>query len=222
MKKLLRWCVLGALTGVGASSAVAATYWLDDGTGESNVGLRAGGSFMWLNHYTVRAGANKIVAIRGAFGPVPNGAAVTAHLWSDPNGDGNPLDAVSLASSSSGVAHAGTDVYNSFAIPSITMATGTSFFVGFRMSHAPSMWPARLDTTTAQGQSWIAIGNNQNNLSGALNLLTDSAAIDSNPLLHGTNGKGGNWMVQATAVPEPATMVALTLGAAGLLRRRRR
>lgn len=198
-----------ALAVATVAPASAIQYCLDDGVSETAMGLPNGGSFMWLNHFVVQPGATRIVSIAGAFGSVPNGAAVTAHLWSDPNGDANPSDAISLSSASMPVANAGTDTFNVFPIPNITMSVGTSFFVGFRMSHAGGMAPAVMDLTTPQNGSWMVVGNNPNNLSAA-----------SNVNLLGT-GSNGNWLVRANAVPEPASMIALGLGAAALLARRR-
>lgn len=192
-----------ALAAVVVAPASAFVYSTDDGVAEMDHGNANGGSMMWLNHFTIQPGGTVVNQILGAFGNVPNGASVTAHLWSDPNGDGNPSDAVSLSSGSSVTSNALTNNFNAFTIPTIIRPVGTSFFVGFRMSFAAGMAPARADLTVPHGQSWLVVGNNPNNLSGA-------TAFD------------GNWLIRANAVPEPATVIALAAGAAALLRRRRK
>src|SRR6476620_12282683 len=79
------------------------TYLIDDGTAEDSVGLTAGGNLLVLNEFPVSGGNNVITSISCAFGtplfpdPTLNGLPYTAVLWSDPNGDGSPTDAVVLA-----------------------------------------------------------------------------------------------------------------------------
>lgn len=192
-----------ALGAVLVAPASAFVYMADDGVAELDHGLANGGSMMWLTHFTVQPGGTILNQVLGAFGQVPNGAAVTAHLWSDPNGDGNPDDALSLASGSSVTSNTLTNTFNAFTIPTIVRPVGTSFFVGFRMSFAAGMAPARADLTNLQGESWVVAGNNPNNLGGAVQF-------------------DGNWLVRANAVPEPASVLALAAGAAALLRRRRK
>ena len=79
------------------------TYVIDDGTAEDSIGLTAGGTFVSCNEFTVTGGNNIITSISIAWGtpafpdPTLDGLAYTAVLWSDPNGDGSPTDAVVLA-----------------------------------------------------------------------------------------------------------------------------
>ena len=82
------------------------TYMIDDGMAEDSVGLTAGGSLVALNEFPVTGGNNVITSISIAWGtpafpdPSLNGLPYTAVLWSDPNGDGSPTDAVVLAQGS--------------------------------------------------------------------------------------------------------------------------
>src|SRR6476646_2935333 len=79
------------------------TYMIDDGTAEDSIGLTAGGTFVSCNSFPVTGGNNVITSISIAWGtplfpdPTLNGLPYTAVLWSDPNGDGSPTDAVVLA-----------------------------------------------------------------------------------------------------------------------------
>src|SRR5262245_30140586 len=93
------------------------TYVIDDGTAEDSVGLTAGGSFVAVNSFPVIAGNNVITSISVAWGtpffpdPSLDGLTYTAVLWSDPNGDGSPTDAVVLATAPGVISMQGTDTF---------------------------------------------------------------------------------------------------------------
>ena len=78
--------------------------------------------------------------------PTLNGLPYTAVLWSDPNGDGSPTDAVVLAMAPGVISQAGTDTFITTAIPP-TMVTTANFFVGFLITHTAGQFPAAFDET---------------------------------------------------------------------------
>ncbi|MBX3115409.1 MAG: PEP-CTERM sorting domain-containing protein [Fimbriimonadaceae bacterium] len=205
MKKLL---VLGLVL----TSASGFAYVLDDGVAENSLGLTNGGDLIWANQFTVTAGNETITQVLGAWsfqgnpGGLPNGHAVTAFLWSDPNNDGNPTDGGILSQVAGVVANSNTDIFNAYDIPDVTLSVGDSFFVGFIANHAAGQFAAALDQSApVPNRSWLQVGTS---LSGAFT----------------TEGVGfpGNWMVRADsqAVPEPATMAILGAGALALLRKK--
>ena len=163
---------------------------IDDGTAEDSIGLTAGGSFVACNSFPVTAGNNIITSISIAWGtpafpdPTLNGLPYTAVLWSDPNGDGSPTDAVVLAMANGVISMQGTDTFITTPIPP-TMVTTPNFFVGFLISHAAGQFPAAFDETapTFSNRSWIATTANINDLSGAF-------PIESVGLV-------GNWLIRA-------------------------
>ena len=112
------------------------TYMIDDGTAEDSIGLTSGGSFVACNSFPVTGGNNVITSISIAWGtpafpdPTLNGLPYTAVLWSDPNGDGSPTDAVVLAMAPGVISQQGTDTFITTVIPP-TMVTTANFFVGF-------------------------------------------------------------------------------------------
>lgn len=192
-----------------------ATYMLDDGTAEDSVGLTAGGNLLCLNSFAITGGQNIITAIEIAWGtpafpdPTLDGLPYTAVLWSDPNGDGSPTDAVVLSTMVGVVANQGT---NTFIISPITpTAVSTSnFFVGFVINHAAGQFPAAFDTDapTLPMRSWVSVGGDINNLSDAFP-IEDAGLV-------------GNWLIRADAVPEPTTYALVGLGLAGIAFLRRR
>lgn len=123
---------------------------LDDGTAENGVGLIAGGDIIELNEFAVIPGSETITSISIAFGtplfpdPSLNGLSYTAILWSDPNGDGSPTDAVVLATAPGTVSQAATDT---FLVSNITPTTVTTpnFFVGCIITSSAGQFPAALD-----------------------------------------------------------------------------
>src|SRR4029077_3477535 len=157
--------------------------------------LTAGGSLVALNSFPVSGGNNVITSISIAFGtplfpdPTLNGLPYTAVLWSDPNGDGSPTDAVVLAMAPGVVANAGTDTFITTTIPP-TMVTTANFFVGFLITHAAGQFPAAFDETapTLPNRSWVDATANINDLSGSITI--ESAGLVGNWLIR-AEGQGG-------------------------------
>jgi hypothetical protein len=203
--------------GIGRNASLASilgniplfTYLIDDGTAEDSVGLTAGGNLLCLNSFPISAGNNLITSISIAWGtpafpdPTLDGLAYTAVLWSDPNGDGSPTDAVVLATAPGVVSQQGTNTFLTSVITP-TMVTTPNFFVGFVIAHAAGQFPAAFDTDapTLSGRSWVSIGGNINNLS-------DAVTIESVGLV-------GNWLIRAegegggTPSPTPTPTCAPT------------
>ena len=134
---------------------------IDDGTAEDSIGLTSGGSFVACNSFPVTGGNNVITSISIAWGtpafpdPTLNGLPYTAVLWSDPNGDGSPTDAVVLAMAPGVIAQQGTDTFITTVIPP-TMVTTTNFFVGFLITHTAGQFPAAFDEDgTNPSQSFL-------------------------------------------------------------------
>ncbi len=196
-----------------AGNPQTSTYQIDDGTAENSVGLTAGGTFISLNEFTVTGGNNIINDIQIAWGtpnfpdPALNGLAYTAYLWSNPDGTGNPsgVNGAMLLASAPGVISAqGTNTFliSSFAPTTVSTA---NFFVGFVITHNAGQYPAAFDQDfmNLPNRSWITIGGDPNNLTGA-------GTIESFGLV-------GNWMIRADAVPEPSTYALFGLGLAAIV-----
>jgi PEP-CTERM motif len=200
--------------GLSAHSASALTYSIDDGTAEDSVGAGAG-TFLFLNSFAVVPGQNTINSISIAWGtpafpdPTLNGLPYTAYLWSDPNNDGSPTDAVILASGAGVISAEGTNTFLTTNITPTTVLT-SNFFVGFVITQGNNQFPAAFDTTapTLPNRSWVTLSGNPNNLS-------DAATIESFGLV-------GNWLIRADSIPEPSTYALIGLGLAGLVFLQRR
>ena len=196
--------------------AFAVSYLWDDGTANGSIGLTAGGTIAWGNQFTTVAGGTTITSVQvswhrnAANGNMsPNGTPITVHLWSDPNNDGNPADAVSLSSLASTVMNSDLPGFVNYDIPDVVLGVGTNFFVGVAMTHAAGDFPASHDNELPHnGKSWISIGT--------------FGAAGNTFNLNDLSGLEGDWLVRAEAVPEPATLAALGLGIAAMVRRRRK
>src|SRR6476659_8006783 len=190
------------------------TYLIDDGTAEDSVGLTAGGNLLVLNSFPVSGGNNVITSISCAFGtplfpdPTLNGLPYTAVLWSDPNGDGSPTDAVVLAQAPGVVSNAGTDTFITTTIPP-TMVTTANFFVGFLITHAAGQFPAAFDETppTLPTRSWVDATSNINHLRAAITI--ESAGLVGNWLIRADGNTGGP---TPTATPSPTPTATCAAG----------
>ncbi len=182
-----------ASAGIATSHAAIAPYALDDGMADVSVGygIGTGSSFVWANRFVTPETGDTIDKILVAFGDPyieerggvagnSNGAEVTVGLWSDPNGDGSPQDAVLLQSVNGTITDADTDTFNVFDIPD-TFVTG-SFFVGvmFTDDQGPGRYPAALDQSVPNaGESWVT---------------TSLDITNANP---NSSVFAGNWLVRA-------------------------
>jgi hypothetical protein len=204
--KLILWVGLFAAF----PTQAAIIYQVDDGTIENSVGLSGGGELAWANRFTVLPGGESITGISVYWDSVyfPVGSAVSVTLWSDPNSDGSPVDAV-LITSLSGFSGSGW-VYYGFPAPVYIGSAGTSFFAGAAAVHGSGSYPAALDQSSPQGQSWVWFPPDQP--SGAFNI------DDYFP---------GNWMIRgeaglASEIPEPSSFAFLAGGLFGIYLLKRR
>src|SRR6266568_4167318 len=181
-----------------------AVYMIDDGTSEDAVGFGNGAQnfeSLWMNQFDVVAGQTMISTVSIAWGtplfpdPSNNGTPVTIAIWSDPNGDGNPSDAVLLGSVAGTIQNEGTDTFVDYTFsPPVDVSAFTSFFVGDMtpMNNGPEHFYQGLDETPpSQMRSWIAANG-------------DGSPVDINNV--GNNdtigtidsfGLPGNWLIRA-------------------------
>jgi len=199
-----------------------AIYQLDDGTMEDSVGFGNGlqnFESLWFNQFAVIAGQTSITTVSVAWGtpafpdPSLNGLPVTIAVWSDPNGDGNPSDAVLLGSVAGTIQNAGTDTFVDYTFsPPVDVSAFSSFFVGDMtgMNNGPENFPQGLDeNSTLQRRSWIAAMS-----SGGPVDLNNPGNNDFLGLIDDF-GLPGNWGIRAdtgsgTPTPTPTPTVTPT------------
>ena len=200
-----------------ARTATAVIYKVSDYSAENALGFPGGGDMIALNEYTVTGGNNLITGIEVEWGtpafsqPSLNGLPYTIVLWSDPNGDGLPNDAVVLATANAVIANAGT---NKFVLTLITptIVLTRNFFVGFMINHLPTQAPAGFDQNSpVPNRSFLGGGTSG---SGTIyNLGANQVA----PAPIESFGSNGNWIICAVAVPEPSPWAMMGMGVGILL-----
>jgi hypothetical protein len=205
-----------------AQASMGATYQYDDGTfenegGNSFVGLQ---SMVSVHHFNVINFVNSITQIQIAWPSLGLSAGDPAKvaIWSDPNNDGNPNDAVLLLAVNTTIQTPGD---NSLTPISITPTTvGNSFFVGMvvEKNSAGPLSGRMMDLSPPiSGQAWYAdfLGSSAN-----LNNLS-SATFFGNP-----NNVDFGIRAEGVVLPEPATAalawgVLLLIGCVAPRRRRK-
>ena len=181
-----------------------AVYMIDDGTAEDAVGFGNGiqnFQAIWFNQFDVIPGQTMISTVSVAWGtpaspdPAMDGTAITIGVWSDPNGDGNPSDAVLLGQVDGTIQNSGTDTFVDYTLsPPVDVGAFSSFFVGdlTPMNNGPEEFFQGIDqNSTLHRQSWVA-GN------------SDGSDVDFvNPGNNDTVGLiddfgiPGNWLIRA-------------------------
>ncbi len=142
---------------------LVSNYQLDDGVSETAIKIWSGpgtwGQTCWIHACDAVGGTDAITQISTAFGSglfpnnqPPLGAACSVAVWSDPNQDGNPSDAVVLTQMAGTITVLG-DALQVFNIPA-TPVSG-KFFIGAWTANPPTtpqggangVYPAAIDTT---------------------------------------------------------------------------
>ena len=135
------------------------TYKVDDGSIENTIGLIGAADFAWFNRFEVEEGGEILRDVRVAWGEglLPQSGA-SVHVWSDPNRDGYPYDAVLLTSEIITIQGPGTGTLQVIDIDDTYIGpAGTSFFVGALVSVDAGVGAAPIDLgTPSSGRSWIA------------------------------------------------------------------
>jgi hypothetical protein len=187
------------------------TYMLDDGSAEDSIGLTVGGDVIALNEFAVIPGSETITSVSIAWGtpafpdPSLNGIPYTVCVWSDPNGDGSPTDAVLLTTADGVISQAGTDTFLTTDIPDTAIST-SNFFVGFLVTHQGGQFPAAFDESNPIfNRSFIAGASIPG--SGDIENLNNNelpvAPIESFGLF-------GNWLIRADATGGGGGDITLT------------
>jgi PEP-CTERM motif len=200
LRKLIQ-CLLAGVS-LQVSAAHALVYLIDDGSLE-NSAVAFTMPLTFANHFIAVAGGQTIESISIAWASrPPNTAAGTpliAKLWSDPNGDGNPDDAVllsAIAGITADLNAVGLAVFTTYDIPDVTLLIGQSFFVG---GSVPSNTAVGVDRTPPiSNESWFApsadfLGSSPINLGEVANA----------ELMVRANGTA------PAAVPEPTSLALL-------------
>ncbi|MFH1998626.1 MAG: hypothetical protein ABIK28_03045 [Planctomycetota bacterium] len=174
-------------------------YQYDDGTAENALGLTAGGQMCWLQWFEVFVGGETIDAISTAWSYPggsypPAGTAAYVYLWDDPNNDGNPTDAVLLASAATTVQDPGTNIFT--LVPITPTTVSGRFFIGASCDQAAGQYPGPMDESTSPygGQAWV-VGDTTYNFD-ATNLNNNDVA----PVELGSIGFPAYWLLRASVV----------------------
>jgi len=164
------------VTGCGPTIPQGTCVVLHDGSSENSLGLNdPTADVLWM-HSSGQAGASTVVkSISTAYGSTggggpPNFAPSRVGIWSDPNGDGNPTDAVLIQEVLSNVQNTDTSILNTVPLAPPVLVTG-KYFIG---ASAPNgTFPAPMDTNSfdpCNKTAWIVANTgavDYNNLAGA-------------------------------------------------------
>ena len=113
----------------------------------------------WLSWYDVAAGHEVLSGVEVTWGLLPAATTATLAVWSDPDGDGNPVDAQLLHAQE--VATSTSWETSTFALPGVDVGpAGARFFVGVygKFEQAPTSYPAGISFVSAWKRSWWVTG----------------------------------------------------------------
>jgi hypothetical protein len=186
-----------ALMAVVVSNSMAVILW--DSTAISTGGTTrpAGGNMpagVWQNNT-----GGSVTLTRVSFLGTPGANTNVKYVLAD--GAGAVQSIVTVFHNNVGLATYAADV-------NWTIASGATFMIA-----------SMHETGTTVYRFRTPVGTNQN---GVLGLTNGNFSTYANPLFIGRAGAEMTWKLETQTVPEPATMAALGLGVAALLRRKRK
>jgi len=169
-------------------------YQYDDSTTETTVGRVGGGDLLEINTFPVQAGQETIAGVSLIWGVgLAPGTQVKAVIYDDPNNDGDPHDAVAIASVvfPSDSSTAGTLQTVALSSPVNVGAAGDWFHVGLLIPHVNGSQPGAVDLDNhVPNRSWL--------MAGPLNAINEDD-IGANALALVTlesTGRIGNWQLR--------------------------
>ena len=167
------------------------TYSRAIGAADESIGNLTIGNFIWLSGFQVEPTGEILREVEVAFGAgTPLGTPATVHVWTDPDGDGIPDDAVRKVSVPVSVTSSGSSTYLSVDVPDVYVgAAGSWFFVGVEAFGIPT--PAPLDGGVAERNSWVAAASHVANVDP--NDLTTASFLG----LVDSLGVAGEWLIRA-------------------------
>ena len=164
--KMMRGAATGLAMVVGCTAQAGPgvfEYRLDDGAGNFTIGpSQFDANMTWLNTFEAEPGFERVTRVSVSFGDIfdndglPGSDAVTVAVLEDPTDDGDPADAVLLATGTGVWTDQASNVFLSFDLDEAVAVEGT-FFVAVMMDVIQRANPARMDP---QGQgagalSWL-------------------------------------------------------------------
>ena len=168
---------------------------------EGAVGSEFNGSVIWLTGFKIEPGEEVLTGVRIGYGLIPEGFPVNIGIWSDPNGDGDPTDAILIESIQTPVESPWLPVtIIDVEFPETMIGDpGASVFLGAwvdALPGAPDAFPATYDADAVAGTSWW---------------ITSAGPVDPNDLSSGAVEFGlisqiipnfqGDWLIQGTYCP---------------------
>jgi hypothetical protein len=136
----------------------------------------------WLNQFDVRAGGDQIlqVSVHSLLGPA--GVNVRFVIWDDPNNDGDPHDAVPIATSPIVALNQTGETRYTFP-PTDVGAPGDSFFVGAAYASG-QFFIGSSNQPNTDGRSWLSIGSTN------LGQNFQTQATDDHLVIRAVGGEG--------------------------------
>lgn len=203
----------GMLLSTTVATSASPNYVLDDGSGSFNIGpSQFDAQLLWGNYFDALPGAETITEISVSLSQsVPLGKPISILLFDDPTDDLDPSDANLLARTDSVTVASEFNEFLTFDITDTTVSGG--FFVGVMMKLDQGEIAAHMDDSSNSGRSWLFFD-------GEINLDN----LGSSPLFYNMASTpfNGTWMIRATGVPEPTSLLIMFAGLHILCRRQNR
>ena len=177
-------------------------YQRHDGMSEKAEGATQAGTLAWMERFTGRSGLTELRTIDVTFGeaglsPAIIGRPVQVCVWSDPDGDGVPNDALPLTTITTTIEGPLGGSPQQVDLPQpVSVGAGSSFFVGVVMAiPVNAQWyPAAMDDDGVSYESWII----RDDITLSPADIGSAGLIERLPLT-GPKFASSRWMI--TAVP---------------------
>ncbi len=181
-----------------ALSQCPTEYRLDDGSGTSTIGPSEFDAVMtWGNYFLAEPSCRWLREVNVSFPTsLPVGTPITIIIYADPDGDGDPTNAVVVSAASHVSQRTSVDTFATYSVRPTDIGAQGGFFVACAAFAPRFRSLARMDQNTLGLQSWLFFDGE---------LLVDLGAAPF--ILRTADGPFmGTWMVRAQGQPEGCTL----------------